>query len=55
MDINRLSPLVSASAATVSVGIPEDIERGVIQLAVGLLTYFLTKLFNRLNKKDNGK
>lgn len=44
--------ILAAGAATASVGVPEELEKGITQVVIGVLTYFLTLLFNRFR---NGK
>ena len=44
----------SALAAGVTANIPEDIQTGIIQVVTAAVVFWLTKLFERLNRKKNG-
>jgi len=37
-------------AATVSGGIPDDLQKGIIQITVGLVTWLITRLFDKFNR-----
>ena len=43
--------LAIIGTGTMSVGIPEDVEKGIIQIAVTLVTWLLTKLFDGKKKE----
>ena len=43
--------LLTIGAATVAGGIPEDVQRGIVQVAVGLVTWLLARLLERMGKK----
>lgn len=47
--------ILAGITSTASAGIPEELEQGVTQVIVGIVTYFLTVLFNRLKDGNNKK
>jgi hypothetical protein len=45
----RLNESISGTVtATLAGGVPEDVQNGIIQLVVGIVTGLLIKLFNRI-------
>jgi hypothetical protein len=50
--MNLRTDIAIISTATASGGIPEDLQRGLIQVAVGLVTWLLTKLMNKYGTKE---
>jgi len=49
--LQTVKNLTVIGASTVSGGIPEDIQKGIVQVVTALIAWLVTKLLDRLGKK----